>query len=421
MRIRVGARSSPLSRVQVEEVQRECGFFFEPIFLETTGDLDQKSSLRDLDKSNFFTEQLDEMVLAGEVEIAIHSAKDLPDPLPEGLKIIAITRGVATHDTLLMRAGETLSTLKKGAKIATSTARRDEQLHKMRSDLEAVDIRGAVDKRVERLLSGEFDGLIVAEAALIRLGLSGDPRFYALPMPGFAAPLQGKLAIVARESRTDLEALFAPLDIRKKRCMTYVGSRAHIRTDFDGVIDHYLAICIQERTGCDFSSLQKATHLIFTSKNGARLFLDRIERTGDRVVIAVGRATADYLKERGCNVHFVAEKESQEGVIEVLEGLDLSSAHIFIPTSSGARPLLREFLEQNGVEHTILPLYDTLPNFDAPIPDMSCTNEFLFGSPSAFEAFLEIIGPIFGDRKISGIGPITEYAIDEWKKLIYFS
>ena len=80
---KIGSRSSPLARAQVEEVRLECGVDFEVVFVKTTGDLDQATSLRSLDKTDFFTRELDQMLLAGKIDAAIHSAKDLPDPLPK--------------------------------------------------------------------------------------------------------------------------------------------------------------------------------------------------------------------------------------------------------------------------------------------------------------------------------------------------
>ena len=99
--LKVGARDSLLSRKQVEEVFSELDFAYEPVWLKTYGDLDRKQSLRHLDKTDFFTRELDEALLKGEVNVTIHSAKDLPEPLPEGLEIVALTKGVWIQRTLL--------------------------------------------------------------------------------------------------------------------------------------------------------------------------------------------------------------------------------------------------------------------------------------------------------------------------------
>ena len=118
-KIMVGARSSPLSKAQVDEVMRELSKHrqdveFLCVFLQTHGDKDLKTSLRSLDKTDFFTKEVDDLVLQGKCRIGIHSAKDLPDPLAEGLSLIALTKGVNPADALVMRPGETLNCLNRG-------------------------------------------------------------------------------------------------------------------------------------------------------------------------------------------------------------------------------------------------------------------------------------------------------------------
>src|SRR6266852_5250049 len=100
---KIGARGSNLSRAQMAEVQKEWGLRCELVWVTTTGDLDKKTSLRGLEKTDFFTRELDQMVLRGEIDGAIHSAKDLPDPLPKGLKLAALSKGVDPRDSLVFR------------------------------------------------------------------------------------------------------------------------------------------------------------------------------------------------------------------------------------------------------------------------------------------------------------------------------
>ena len=207
--VKIGARDSKLSHAQVDEVLQELRIFhphlqFHPVWLKTTGDLDLKTSLRTLDKTDFFTKELDEMLLKGDLQVAIHSAKDLPEPLPPGLKIIALTKGVDPSDSLVFN----LDTLPMGAKIGTSSERREKELLKWRSDLKCVDVRGSVDKRLELLDAGELDGLVVAEAALIRLKLAHRKR---VRLECETVPLQGRLAVVAREEDAEMGELFVCL------------------------------------------------------------------------------------------------------------------------------------------------------------------------------------------------------------------
>ncbi len=202
--VKVAARDSPLSRAQVEEVQEEFlgEISFIPIYVKTTGDLDKTTSLRDLEKTDFFTRQIDELLLRGECRAAIHSAKDLPDPLPKGLVIAKLTRGKDPADVLVLREGETLERVPKGAKIATSSIRREENVRQILKEVTFVDIRGTIQERYAKLKSGEVEGVVMAEAAILRLKMNWN-RF---PLPGEVHPLQGKLAIVVREE--DENSLF---------------------------------------------------------------------------------------------------------------------------------------------------------------------------------------------------------------------
>jgi hydroxymethylbilane synthase len=216
--ITVGARGSHLSRVQCDEVLQELRqhhphVLFHPIWVETTGDKDLKTSLRTLDKTDFFTKEIDQLQLAGQCRIGIHSAKDLPDPLPRGLVLAALTKGVDPSDSLVLQNGATLQTLPQKARIGTSSARRDQNIRALRPDLICVDIRGTIQARLDLLDRGVVDGLVIAEAALIRLKLTDRTR---LPLPGERAPLQGQLAIIALEKDAEMEQLFACIDTRQK-------------------------------------------------------------------------------------------------------------------------------------------------------------------------------------------------------------
>ena len=212
IQLKIGARSSPLSRAQFEEVARELGGVdLIPIWVETTGDRDLKTSLRSLDKTDFFTKEIDALQLSKGCRISIHSAKDLPEPLPKGLAIAALTKGVDPSDTLVLREGETLQSLPTGAKIGTSSMRREQNIKALRRDLLCVNISGNIQRRLELLKHGEVDGLVMAEAALIRLKLTSLNR---LPLPGESAPLQGRLAVLSLENDHEMIHLFRCIDER---------------------------------------------------------------------------------------------------------------------------------------------------------------------------------------------------------------
>ena len=215
MILTVGARSSPLSRAQVEEVHRALvqwypDLIFLPTWVETTGDLDRLTSLLNLETTDFFTKEIDALLLAGKVRIAIHSAKDLPDPLPRGLVLAALTQGVDPADLLVLGEGKTLADLPLRARIGTSSQRRIALLSRLRKDLIPVDIRGTIAERLSLLDRGLIDGVIIAKAALLRLQIVRSH----IVLEGEVASLQGKLAIVSREDDREILDWFAPLDSR---------------------------------------------------------------------------------------------------------------------------------------------------------------------------------------------------------------
>ncbi len=212
--ITVCARSSTLSRVQVEEVHADLKNHYENIelvctYLETMGDKDLTTPLTKVTNSDFFTREIDNFILDKKADISVHSAKDLPDPLPMGLQVIAITKGVDPSDVLVLKNGFNLTTLPQKSRIGTSSQSRYAAITKLRSDLIPIEIRGPVDKRCALIDQGIVDGIVVAKAALIRLGFN---HLNIFDMEHTPHPLQGKLAVVAKTSRDDLKKLFLPLD-----------------------------------------------------------------------------------------------------------------------------------------------------------------------------------------------------------------
>lgn len=204
--IDIGARSSKLSQTQVWEVHRELARFhpdviFVPHWVVTTGDKDLKTSLRTLDKTDFFTKEVDHLQLEGKIRIAIHAAKDLPEPMKKGLRIVALTRGVDSSDSLVYN----IDPLPYGALIGTSSVRREQNLLEWRPDLKCVDIRGSIEQRLALLDEEKVDGVVIAEAALIRLNLTHRKR---MPLRGGVAPLQGQLAVIARSDDEEMRKLF---------------------------------------------------------------------------------------------------------------------------------------------------------------------------------------------------------------------
>lgn len=414
MKIKVGARGSALSRKQVEEVMGEIGIEYEAEWIETTGDRDKTSSLGPMEKTDFFTREVDGKVLSGECNVGIHSAKDLPEPLPKGLKIFALTKGVASHDSLVMREGQKFEKLKRCALIGSSSKRRDRVVKGLKPDLQCIEVRGTIEERLEKLDRGEIDGLVVAEAALIRLGITGRNRIY---LPGHVVPLQGKLAVVGRERDEQSEALFQKIDHRKKGKVLYTGLNPK---HFEKEVTHVPLIEIVPRSfdrfdiTCAFDDIPEYTHIIFTSKSGVEVFFSCLKEKGysekdleGKEIVAVGKVTAKYIEDHGVRVTKVADVETQEGVIHLLALEDLGRSYVLLPQSSRARCALVQSLVHRGVRHQRCDLYDTKVKVPTVKPTLESFDEIIFTSPSTVDAFQKVFGKAPKGKRLTAIGPVT--------------
>jgi hydroxymethylbilane synthase len=213
---RVGTRTSPLALKQVEEVLSILKGFYpgmqaEVIGIDTYGDKDKVTPISEIEGTDFFTREIDEALLKNEIDFAIHSAKDLPDELKDGLVTPVITSSIDPFDALVSKSGLTLDKLPEGARIGTSSLRRKAQLKEYRKDFEIVDIRGNIEERLQRLDNMDLDAIVIAACALTRLGLSYRIT-QRIPLEILKPhPLQGGLAIVARAVDLELVKLLSVL------------------------------------------------------------------------------------------------------------------------------------------------------------------------------------------------------------------
>lgn len=205
-KIRVIARGSRLSRLQVEEVFKNFPeLAYEIKYLESYGDKNQQISLLNGEApTDIFTRELDDAIRQGDADIAIHSAKDLPYPLPEDMEVIALFPAFDTTDSLVSRDHKKLAELPAGSIIGTSSPLRKKGLNELRPNLTIKGIRGCIEDRVQQVKDGKYDAAIVATCALKRLGME-DEIAEVLPFP--THPLQGFLAITAlKESAANRNA-----------------------------------------------------------------------------------------------------------------------------------------------------------------------------------------------------------------------
>lgn len=184
------------------------------------GDLDRRTALWDLKDAGFFTSRLEEVLLAGEADLAVHSLKDLPTHSRDGLAITAIYDRRFPEDCLL--ANEPIGSIDEldaEAKVGTSSLRRAVQLRHSKSDIEAVPIRGNVQTRMQKLRTGEFDAIILARAGLERLGLADSISLTLDPHRFIPAPGQGALAVQTRSDDESTNAIVRSIDDERARAL----------------------------------------------------------------------------------------------------------------------------------------------------------------------------------------------------------
>ncbi len=209
----VGTRGSMLALTQTKWVISELkkhhpDVAFEIKIIKTTGDLVQNKPLDKIGEKGLFTKEIEDQLLSGEIDIAVHSMKDMPSTLPKGLKFSYVPKREDARDVLVLKDGYTsLEDLPYGAKIGTGSKRRKYQLLKHRPDLQIEPIRGNIDTRIRKIKEQELDGIVLAAAGVHRLNMHHVIGYY-LPLDiVLPSPAQGALALEVREEDTQTEEL----------------------------------------------------------------------------------------------------------------------------------------------------------------------------------------------------------------------
>jgi len=250
LKYKIGTRGSPLSLAQTNWVITELKkkspqTEFDVITITTKGDTDARP-LFTINQKGIFEKEIDRAVAENKVDFAVHSLKDVPTELPEGLVLACIPKREATNDIFISKDGSTILTIKKGAKVGTSSLRRAVQVSRIRPDLVVKPIRGNIETRIRKLQEGEFDGIVLAQAGIARLGI--DVKFEKLSTRDFPpSPGQGAIAIVSRkdnhslieslkkiedpDSRAEVEAERALSLFVDSGCRFPVGALAQIKGD----------------------------------------------------------------------------------------------------------------------------------------------------------------------------------------------
>jgi len=257
--VRIGARGSKLSRAQSGQMQRriaaalgvppeEAEAACPLVIITTTGDRVQDRRLQEIGGKGLFTKEIEEALLDGRIDCAVHSMKDMPAQLPPGLCIAAVPEREDPRDAFLSRGPQRLEDLAHGARLGTASLRRQAQSLHRRPDLEVDLLRGNVDTRIAKLQAGEVDAILLAYAGLRRLGLDHLPTSLIDPVECPPAPGQGALAIETLETNRDLPWVRAlrheativtvaaergALTALEASCKTAVGAHAWLE---DGVL-----------------------------------------------------------------------------------------------------------------------------------------------------------------------------------------
>ena len=231
--LRIGTRASALALWLAREVAARVAAqpntpAVELVHIRTSGDLQSDVPLWQTRGRAFFTREIDRALLAGEVDVAVHSLKDLPTELEPGLTLAALLPRADPRDALVSRSGAALAALPIGARIGTSSLRRRAFLARLRPDTALLELRGNVPTRIERLQHGEYDAIVLAAAGLTRLGLAQHVSEFLSPESFPPAVSQGVIGVCARSDDRETRRWLAALDEPEAR-LAATAERALLR------------------------------------------------------------------------------------------------------------------------------------------------------------------------------------------------
>lgn len=241
MHIRIGTRGSKLAMVQAQYVQSRIlkhfpGHTCEIAVISTKGDRIQNVALNQIGDKGLFVKEIEEQLLNGSIQLGVHSMKDMPSELPDGLMFTRTWKREDPRDALILRTARSLMELPGGAVIGTGSLRRAYQLKMLRPDLSIVDIRGNVDTRLRKMEEQQLDGIVLAAAGLNRLGMEKKITQYLEPEQMVPACAQGALALEIRAGETELLQMLDSLSdecscravLAERTFLAKIGGSCHI-------------------------------------------------------------------------------------------------------------------------------------------------------------------------------------------------
>ena len=405
MKVVFGSRGSELALAQTKMVMARLTEIHPSLELElqiikTTGDNKPEARLEEIGGLGAFTREIELALLNGEIDVAVHSLKDLPTKQPEGLVVAAIAGRESPNDVLITKTGNTLTNLKEKAVVGTSSLRRQSQLLSLRPDLEIRDLRGNVPIRMKRVADGDLDAVILAAAGLRRLGLENAPGVWEIPISVMLpAPGQGALALETRIADNPLRQLLEPLHDRE--AAVAVQCERAVLQAFGGGCRAPLGV--YARIQGDAISVQAFAANMETGKT---VHLSREAGVAD--AISLGEEIGKTLQTTGSCL-----PESSVCRTEPIRVVITRAPHQ--TTSFG------KVLEQAGAQVLYLPLIDIEPVQDVNLPDVAEDFDWLvFTSANAtiyFQRMLQHYGRDITDysgAKVAAIGNATASVVESY-------
>jgi len=398
-KIVVGTRGSVLAQWQTNHViaalkQISPEIEIETRIIKTSGDKDQTRSLAEFGGLGVFTKEIENALLAHEIDFAVHSLKDLPTELGQSLMFAAITEREDARDCIVSRHGLGLMQLPRGVRIGTSSARRSAQVRALRPDAQIIQLRGNVDTRLRKAQTEEYDAIVIAAAGIIRLGRASEITEYLVLETFLPDPGQGALAIEIRADDPGLATLISRLDHAPTRAAV-TAERAFLRA-LGG--------------GC---RMPVGT---FAEMRGGQLYLDALIASDDGARITRGEIAGDALGAEELGMQLAAR-------VRAIHESPLQGKRILITRAREQAQSLAEKIRTLGGEPIEFPTIDFAPiedyqEFDAALARVENFDWVVFTSANGVSATadrLRVLGSeprTLAVRKIAAIGPATVAALE---------